>query len=195
MGCSSARDDRATGHLHRRPGEPPPSHPRFGRREAIQKPGGIPSGPTYTGMLLATGQMKVIAGRLAGFTPGGSKPMLQPVLHVRRRGQNHVIQLPAGAVINCTGPYWDVENPQNPLVANLLASGMVRWDEIGAGFAVTPDSIPRDAKGRATEGLFAVGPICRGTLLEIMVVRDIRTQCAALATRLLAQEKANMAAA
>jgi uncharacterized NAD(P)/FAD-binding protein YdhS len=54
--------------------------------------------------LLATDQAKVVAGRITGVTPGASQVML----HVRPRGQHDAIQMPAGAVINCTGPYWDV---------------------------------------------------------------------------------------
>lgn len=141
--------------------------------------------------LLATDRARIVAGRMVGVTPDGS----HVVLHIRPRGQDDIIQMRAGVVINCTGPYWDVRKPQNPLMANLIASGMIRWDDLGAGIAVTPNGVPLDASGRATERLFAIGPLCRGALLEIMVVRDIRTQCAILATQLLSRAKAGMAAA
>lgn len=141
--------------------------------------------------LLVTDRARIVAGRVVGVTPDGS----QVVLHVRPRGQDHVVQFRAGVVINCTGPYWDVRKPQNPLMANLIASGMIGWDDVGAGIAVTPNGVPLDASGRATERLFAIGPLCRGALLEIMVVRDIRTQCATLATQLLSRAEAGMVAA
>jgi uncharacterized NAD(P)/FAD-binding protein YdhS len=136
--------------------------------------------------LMASGQMKVIAGRITGVTPGGAGVVMQ----VRRRGESDTMALPAGAVINCTGPRWDVKRPQNPLVANLIASGAIRWDDVGEGIAVTPQSVVLDASGKAAERLFALGPICRGTLLEVVVARDVRTQCANLASRLLVDERA-----
>jgi len=141
--------------------------------------------------LLAADRARVVAGRMVSVTPDGP----QVVLDIRPRGQDNVIQIRAGVVINCTGPYWDVRRPQNPLMANLIASGMICWDDTGAGIAVTPKGVPLDASGRTTERLFAIGPLCRGALLEIMVVRDIRTQCATLATQLLGRVKAGMAAA
>jgi uncharacterized NAD(P)/FAD-binding protein YdhS len=141
--------------------------------------------------LLAADKVRVVAGRMIGVTPG--EPHI--TLHVRLRGRHDIIQMLAGAVINCTGPYWDVRKPQNPLLANLIESGMIRWDEVCAGIAVTPGGVPLEASGRAAERLFAIGPICRGTLLEIMVVRDIRTQCANLAAQLLTREKAGIAVA
>ncbi len=141
--------------------------------------------------LRAMGRVTAVAGRIVGATPNEAGV----VLHVRPRGGDGVVEMPACAVINCTGPWWDLEKPQNPLVAALLASGMIRWDDVGQGIAVTMDGVPLDTFGRPAERLFAVGPICRGTLLEIMVVRDIRTQCAALADRLLAKEEMGVAVA
>jgi uncharacterized NAD(P)/FAD-binding protein YdhS len=140
--------------------------------------------------LFAIDKIRVVAGRTIGVTRAVSHIILQ----VRPRGRHDIIQMPAGIVINCTGPYWDVRKPQNPLIANMIASGVIRWDDFGAGIAVTPTGVPLDASGRSTERLFAIGPLCRGTLLEIMVVRDIRTQCAALAAQLLIQDKARIAA-
>ncbi len=126
--------------------------------------------------------MQVVAGRIAGARPAPEGVVLQ----VRERGADAPILLAAGAVVNCTGPWWDVRAPGNPLVATLLQAGRLRWDELGHGFAVAPDGALIDAAGRTAERFFSVGPLCRGTLLEITAVRDIRTQCAALAAHLLA---------
>ncbi|MFL6652256.1 MAG: FAD/NAD(P)-binding protein [Sulfurifustaceae bacterium] len=135
--------------------------------------------------LRASGQMQVIAGRITAVTPRDDGI----VMLVRRRGEDQTFALPARTVINCTGPRWDLDKPQNPLIARLIARGIIRWDDIGDGIAVTPDSVPLDASARAAERLFALGPVCRGSLLEIVVARDIRTQCAKVAARLLSAEK------
>lgn len=135
--------------------------------------------------LLATPRVKVVAGRITGATANDDGV----VLHFRPRGESASKEISAEVVINCTGPNWDISKPKNPLMDALVASGTVRWDDFGYGIAVTMDGIPLDASGRTAERLFAIGPICRGSLLEIMVVRDVRTQCATLASRLLAGEK------
>ncbi len=134
------------------------------------------------GELLATDRVELLAGRIAAVARDG--PRL--VLDVRPRGAETTVAVPAGAVVNCTGPWWDVRNPRNPLVATLLGAGTIRWDALGHGFAVAPDGALLDEAGQPAERLFAVGPLCRGTLLEITAVRDIRTQCAALAAQLRA---------
>ena len=133
------------------------------------------------GALLESGRVELVAGRIVAAEAGAEGV----VLRVRPRGADTTVALPAGAVINCTGPWWDVRAPGNPLVATLLRAGRIRWDELGHGFAVAPDGALIDAAGRTAERLFSVGPPCRGTLLEITAVRDIRTQCAALAAQLL----------
>ncbi|WP_316224621.1 MULTISPECIES: FAD/NAD(P)-binding protein [unclassified Bradyrhizobium] len=150
-----------------------------------------PQSARRLGELRAEGRVAVAAGRIVGVTSND----IGAVLQVRPRGEHRIIEMPATTIVNCTGPWWDLQKPQNPLVAALLASGMIRWDDIGQGIAVSMEGVPFDANGRPAERLFAVGPICRGTLLESMVVRDIRTQCAALADRLLAKERIGVVAA
>jgi uncharacterized NAD(P)/FAD-binding protein YdhS len=135
--------------------------------------------------LRAGGQVRILAGRIGAVTPAENGV----VLHVRPRGASGTVALPAGAVVNCTGPRWDLERPQNPLIANLIARGAARWDDVGEGIAVTPGGAVLDASGCPAPRLFALGPICRGTLLEIVVARDVRTQCANLARRLLVEER------
>lgn len=144
-----------------------------------------PSSAVQFEQLLATGQVQVLAGQILGSRPGGAGL----VLDFRLRGSESVRQVPAAAVINCTGPCWDISRPQNPLVANLLADGPLRWDELGRGIAVTPYGAPLDASGRTVPGLFAIGPMGQGSLLEIIGIRDIRTQCAELVEHLLADTR------
>ena len=141
--------------------------------------------------LRASGQVRIVAGRITGVAPAQAGV----VLRLRGRGVADPVSLPVGAIVNCTGPRWDCENPQNPLIASLIASGAARWDDVGEGIAVTPESVVIQRSGEPAERLFALGPICRGTLLEIVVARDVRTQCAKLARRLLIDERAAAEAA
>ena len=72
----------------------------------------------------------------------------------------------------------------NPLVAQLLAEGMARVDPLGIGLDVDDDCALIDAGGRASDRLFAVGPMSQAAFWEAIAVPDIRPQAAALARRL-----------
>ncbi len=74
-------------------------------------------------------------------------------------------------VIFCTGPEKDIA--RNPLIGDLLARGLVQLDRIGVGLAVDSRSRILDAQGRVAEGLFAYGPITRGTFGEMTGAPDI----------------------
>ncbi|MBR1217511.1 FAD/NAD(P)-binding protein [Bradyrhizobium sp. U87765 SZCCT0131] len=127
------------------------------------------------------GQVRVVAGRIDGASPADD--VLE--LRIRRRGTHALERLPAAAIINCTGPCWDTSDPHNQLVGRLLSSGVVRWDDVRVGIDITPDGTPLDRLGRRDGRLSAIGPIGKGSLLEIIAIRDIRVQCAELASRLV----------
>lgn len=80
-------------------------------------------------------------------------------------------------VVSCTGPSADVGRTTDPLLRHLLATGEVRLGPHRLGLAV-------DGCGRVLgphRGLYAVGPLRRGTLVETTAVPEIRAQAAALA--------------
>lgn len=131
----------------------------------------------------ARGQFRLIAGRVAGFTPhpGGV------TVAVTRRGGAGRLALEAAAVFECRGRAPDVARSDNPLLAALLAEGLARPDPLGLGLDVTPDGALVDPGGRASDRLFGLGPVTAGTFWEITAVPDIRSQAARLAGRLLAR--------
>jgi uncharacterized NAD(P)/FAD-binding protein YdhS len=71
----------------------------------------------------------------------------------------------------------------------LLSRGMTRPDPLELGLDVTECCALIDQSGRASQRLFAVGPITRGRFWEIMAVPDIRVQCANLATAIIASDQ------
>ena len=84
------------------------------------------------------------------------------------------------AVINCTGPDGSVRTNSDPLVMNLLESGLARPGALDLGFAT-------DAAGRLTTAgatpaaIWAIGPLRRGQLWESTAIPEIRSQAADLA--------------
>jgi uncharacterized NAD(P)/FAD-binding protein YdhS len=127
-----------------------------------------------------SGRLTVLAGRLRSLTPeaGGLRAVVTP------RGNGSVRELPAGWVINCSGPACDYARIGHPLIRSLLDGGLARPDALGLGLDVTPEGIVIGADGGATEGLYALGPVTRGTFWEITAVPELRVQCAGVAEAL-----------
>lgn len=69
------------------------------------------------------------------------------------------------AVVLCTGPERNVA--ANPLVASLLTAGTVQLDALGLGIAVDRKSRIVDAQGKVQAGLYAFGPMTRGSFGEM----------------------------
>ncbi len=57
----------------------------------------------------------------------------------------------------------------------------------GWGLDISPDAAVIDAQGRASDRIFAIGPVSRAAFREITAIPDIRGQAADLARRLMAQ--------
>jgi uncharacterized NAD(P)/FAD-binding protein YdhS len=137
---------------------------------------------------VATGQLRVIAGRVREVTPVDDGYSVR--LH-RRGGQLDEIRV--GQVFECAGVIADPHKSNNPLIRSLLAAGTVRADPLHIGLDVATDGAVIDANGERNDSLYAVGPLTRGTFLEIEAIPDIRIQCQRLARALLADRVAELA--
>lgn len=88
--------------------------------------------------------------------------------------------LRAPLVVSCTGPSADVGRTTDPLLGGLLTRGDIRLGPHRLGIAVDDD-------GRVLgphRGLYAVGPLRRGKLVETTAIPEIRAQAVALAEHL-----------
>jgi uncharacterized NAD(P)/FAD-binding protein YdhS len=125
--------------------------------------------------LREAGQLELLAGR------------------VRQDGDEVAIALRGGgevrrsfaAAVNCTGPEGLIARVEDPLVRQLLASGLARPDPLGAGLDVDEGSHLVGADGSPSPRLFAVGPVTRGAFWEIVAVPDIRNQVRDVARAIL----------
>jgi uncharacterized NAD(P)/FAD-binding protein YdhS len=91
----------------------------------------------------------------------------------------------AAAVVNCTGAGSGVRGSHDPLVMNLLASGLATPDDLDLGF-VTEGSGRLVAADGPQPAIWAVGPLRRGDLWESVAMPEIRGQAAALARAVVA---------
>lgn len=128
-----------------------------------------------------TGQLAIVAGRVIGFDPQGSRVAVR---YIARTGATER-RIDADAVFECRGRAADVTATENPVLRQLLADGRVRPDSLGLGLDVGLDCRVLRADGAPSDRLYAVGPITSGTFWEIVAVPDIRQQVAKLAGNLL----------
>ena len=139
-------------HRHRMPGE---VHER------------IVSELTQGRASLLRAQVIEVTRELDGFT-----------LKLRRRGAEATETLRADLAYDCSGYRPDLSSP---LLEDLIGQGLARPDAHRLGIAVKPDGRVVGKSGAVTPGLFALGPLCQGTLWEITAVPEIVRQADAAA--------------
>jgi uncharacterized NAD(P)/FAD-binding protein YdhS len=96
--------------------------------------------------------------------------------------------LPAGLAINCTGPQAQFSTTDVPLFQNLLRRGLVRPDQLDMGIDVNDDFGVINREGQASDTLYAMGPLLKGTLWETTAVPELRGQALQIAQSLIADE-------
>jgi uncharacterized NAD(P)/FAD-binding protein YdhS len=102
-------------------------------------------------------------------------------LTLRRRGSEQLEALTVDLAVDCTGHRPDLNSP---LIRSLVAQGAARADVHRLGLAVEPNGQILSKSGAPTRGLFALGPLCQGSLWEITAVPEIVRQCDAAAQSL-----------
>ena len=130
----------------------------------------------------AEARLAVAAGKLASAAAEGGKA----VVRFRPRGGEAVETLRVARIVNCTGPEIDIVRAGEPLLDALLAAGRARPDALRVGLDVDGECRVLDADGKASDSLFAIGPITRGTFWESVAVPDIRAQAERVAARVRA---------
>jgi uncharacterized NAD(P)/FAD-binding protein YdhS len=132
--------------------------------------------------LRTRGLLEIAAGRLQSLrlVAGGLEAVWSP------RGEREAHRRRFAMAVNCVGPLSDVARSDDPLVCELLRSGLARSDACRLGMDVDDESRPLGRDGRPSDGLFAVGPLTRGQIYEMTSVPDIRIQAAAVARAVLA---------
>lgn len=93
-------------------------------------------------------------------------------IRVSRRGSADET-LRVDLAFDCSGHAPDLEQP---LVMNLIGQGLARPDAHRLGLAVARSGAIQGKDGSPTIGLFALGPLCQGSLWEITAVPEIVAQ-------------------
>ncbi len=140
-----------------------------------------PQSATIIEEALSTGQMRLMR---AAFLGAARDRNGQASVTVRRIGQRNHTRLDAAMVFDCRGIRRDPARHASPLIAGLLASGSARIDPLGIGLDVDASCRLIGRSGRASDRIFAIGPVSRAAFWEITAVPDIRDQAQKLAAAL-----------
>lgn len=133
--------------------------------------------------LIGEGRLEVVAGRVKAMRVLRDRPSTGSVVRLderlgvefARRHRSSGEQASKFAVgFNCTGPLGVMARTQDPLLRQMIGDGLVEIGRLGMGLAI-------DEASRAGGGVWALGPLAKGSLWEIVAVPDIRGQVAEVA--------------
>nr|WP_295372245.1 FAD/NAD(P)-binding protein [uncultured Sphingosinicella sp.] len=125
-------------------------------------------------------QLEVAGGKILSVSPEEAHALA----HWRPRGSGTDVAVRVRRIVNCTGPQADIRRAGEPLLDALLASGRITPDAQRIGIDVDADYRARDSAGSSARKLYAIGPMTRAALWEIVAVPDIREQVRSLAVAL-----------
>jgi uncharacterized NAD(P)/FAD-binding protein YdhS len=147
-----------------------------------------PATASQIAALRCTGQLSILQGEVLDVTEVGGQLCV-------RIGSAHTdgaaegadrapTELPTGWLVNCTGAPSDIRATTDPLLRDLIGSGLARPDPLGLGLDATVHGAIIGASGAGSDVLYTLGPPLRGLWYETTAIPEIREQAAALARRI-----------
>jgi uncharacterized NAD(P)/FAD-binding protein YdhS len=138
--------------------------------------------------LIASGSLRVLAGRVSEVTPRDT----QVHLNILLRGGRENVNISTERIINCTGSGTS-DRQQESFVENLFEAGLASYDPLGIGIGTDDHGRVIGTSGELSADLYALGPLRKGTLWETTAVPEIRDQALQLAERITNQLSENFA--
>lgn len=130
---------------------------------------------------LAGGTLKLLAGRIIGYTPSHDGVSVS----IRRRGASTEEQVRVKAVINCTTPALDIRQLDDPLLKSLRADGLLVPDAFGTGLEIARSGALVDANAIPSDWLYYVGPFLQARDWEATAVPELREYVKSMAGTLI----------
>ena len=129
-----------------------------------------------------SGQVESVSGRVKSIEPHGA----ETIVVVRERGGEKLRRLAVGAVVNCTGPNYDIATIKVPLIAQLRNEGLISQDPLKLGLRVDENYEVIDRGGGRVHGLFYIGPMLKASFWEAIAIPELRVHAATIAKSILA---------
>jgi uncharacterized NAD(P)/FAD-binding protein YdhS len=133
--------------------------------------------------LRRSGKLKVRAGRIQEVVAVDRRRL---AVSWRPRGNGATERLTVDMVINATGPNYNIERSTDPLIIALRAAGLVSPDALQLGINTARFGACVDARGRASERLFYLGPMLRADHLDATAAAELTSHAERLAAHLVA---------
>jgi uncharacterized NAD(P)/FAD-binding protein YdhS len=128
--------------------------------------------------LIASKRVEVIAGRVMRLETDPTGIGLCATLKLR--GTSKFRKLTLGSVVNCSGPTYDIDRVDNPLVQQLRCAGVLRRDAMKIGFGVDDDY-----RCSTLPNLHYIGPMLKAKYWEAIAVPELRVHAFNLAKAVL----------
>jgi uncharacterized NAD(P)/FAD-binding protein YdhS len=131
--------------------------------------------------LIDSDQVERMTGHVLGFDLKGPNLSIQ----LKERSSGRIRDLEVSAVVNCTGPNYDLSELSSPLVTQLRKTGQIQQDRLKLGLLVDDDYQIIDINNRPISGLFYVGPMLKAKYWESIAVPELRNHAFRLARHLM----------
>jgi uncharacterized NAD(P)/FAD-binding protein YdhS len=131
--------------------------------------------------LIDSNQIELYAGKLEDVQDNGTDLTIQ----FFDKSTESSSTIKAQRIINCIGPEGDFHKVENPLLKNMLASGLIAKDPLSLGFNATGNGEIINKEGEVVTNLFTIGSGLRGILWESTAIPEIRVQAHEMAIKLL----------
>lgn len=129
---------------------------------------------------LKSGRLTVMAAKVLDIEPDAASARIR----YRRRGAGAIETMQVDKIVECRGVVPVPFRPTNPALCSLIEQGRARLDPLNIAIDVAEDGALIGRSGIPSARLFAVGPLARAALWEIIAIPEIRSQCAQLANRI-----------
>jgi len=126
------------------------------------------------------GRLAIRAGRILRTQKAGA----DFTVTLRPRGSQQEETLRVARVYDCTGIIRNIEDSSRAILRGLVEAGLAKADPLRLSLNVTRDCRLIGRDGKASDRLYALGPLTRSEFFEIDAVPEIRVQAAELARKL-----------
>lgn len=112
-----------------------------------------------------SGRLRSYAGRLDRMERGNVTVALR---------EGGTLELRPDWIFNCSGVGRSSAMAKDPLLGGMLQAGLIAAEPSGLGLLTNWNLVATDAQGTATDGLWAIGPLVRGSRFEATAVPELR---------------------
>jgi uncharacterized NAD(P)/FAD-binding protein YdhS len=128
-----------------------------------------------------SGSLKVLAGRMIDIEQlaAGLK------LTYRQRTTGEIKKFKVDTVVNCTGPDYDIDRINSPLITQLREEGYIVADPLRLGLEIDETYSVIGREGKITPGLRYLGPMLRARYWEAIAVPELRGHAKQVAAEIL----------